>query len=369
MTVGLLSENKVKLLKMNDLAIKSKSKTNLDFLTIGEILLRFDSGIERIHAARNFSVWDGGGEYNVAKNLANVFGLRTSIVTALKDNSLGRLAEDFARQGRVSTEHIIWKNDKIEKTRNGIYFIERGFGLRNPTSCFDRDFTAISKLSLDDIDLEKIFDETNPRCFHTGGIFAGLSDSTFEIALESLKIAKKKGIATSFDLNYRDSLWKDRGGIEKANELNRKLLQYVDVVFGIPDFKASFIDIDILKFREAADKLREEVPNLKIIVNTLRQIVSANFHNLTALCSVVDQEQIYKSKDYINVEVFDRVGSGDAFAAGFLYGLLEKENVEYAIECGTAHACLVMTTPGDNSNAKLSEIEELMRGEGLKVER
>lgn len=352
---------------MSDLKILPKSETSLDIISLGEILLRFDPGDERIQHARNFRVWDGGGEYNVAKNLSVVFGQRTSIATALTDNALGRLAENLARAGNVDTSQILWRENAEERTRNGLYFIERGFGLRNPSSNFDRDFTAISKVKPSDFDFEKLFGATKTRWFHTGGIFAGLSDSTFETALEAMQTARKNGAIVSYDLNYRDSLWKHRGGMEKANELNKKLLKHADVVFGLPDFKANFSSLDQSEFQIAAENLRGEFPNLKYVVSTFREIKSANLHNLTAVC--FDTQNVYKATDYLNVDVFDRVGSGDAFAAGFIYGLLVEKDAQYAVECGTAHACLIMTTPGDNSTAKLSEVENLMSGQAHRVER
>lgn len=330
-------------------------------------MLRFDSGDERIHTAQNFRAFDGGGEYNVARNLAKVFGQKTAIVTALADNALGRLAENLILQGGVDASEILWRapDGSGANTRNGLYFIERGFGLRAPASCFDRANTAVSQLKTGGIDWRKIFAEQQTRWFHTGGVFVGLSDSTPDVAIEAMRTAQKNGTIVSYDLNYRDSLWKNRGGKTEANKINRNLLPFADVVFSVPDFNAKFADFDLEGFRRAAEKLQTEFPNLKVIATTLREVKSASEHNLTAV-SFADGK-VFKARDYKNIQVFDRVGSGDAFASGLIYGLLNGKDTQSAVECGTAHACLAMTTPGDNSMARLHEVESLMQGAGSNV--
>jgi len=351
---------------MKNLDIKPKDVCRWDFVSLGEVLLRFDPEDERIQNTRSFRVWDGGAEYNAAKNLAKVFRQRTTIVTALADNALGRLAEDLANQGGVDASNIIWRDADSNQTRNGIYFIERGFGLRPPTSCFDRANTAISQLETGEIDWKKIFgSENGSRWFHTGGVFSGLSENAPSVAAEAMKFAKESGTIVSYDLNYRDSLWKMRGGRAEANRINKTLLPFADAVFGVLDLEAKFADFDAEKFQQTAEKMQTEFPNLKIIATTLREIRSASLHNLSAAC--LAGGEVFKARDYENVAVLDRVGSGDAFAAGFIFGLLTDKGVKYALECGAAHACLAMTTPGDNSMAQLAEIEKLMQGEGSNV--
>jgi len=347
---------------MNILNIKPKAECHWDFLSLGEVLLRFCPGDERIYNARQFRVFDGGAEYNVARNLAKVFRRDAAIVTALADNGLGRLAEDFILQGGVDASEIRWRehDGKGENTRNGIYFIERGFGLRVPTSCFDRANTAVSQLKAGDVDWRKIFGEKGARWFHTGGVFTGLSDTTPDAAKEAMRAARESGAIVSFDLNYRDSLWKTRGGREAANRLNREFLPFADVVFGAFDFDSKLSNYDEATFRRAAEKMRAEFQNLKAIVSTVREVHSASRHDLSAICFY--ENQIYKAAHYINIEVLDRVGSGDAFAAGFIYGFLAGKDVRYSIECGAAHAALAMTTPGDNSMSTLAEVEKLIGG-------
>jgi 2-dehydro-3-deoxygluconokinase len=344
------------------LNIKPKNECRRDLISLGEVLLRFDSGEDRIHTANSFRVFDGGGEYNVARNVSKVFRQKTAIVTALADNALGRLAENFIWQGGVDASEILWReHDGIgANTRNGLYFIERGFGLRNPSSSFDRANTAISQMKSGEVDWQRIFFHEKARWFHTGGIFVGLSETTFDAAKEAMQAARDSGAIVSYDLNYRDSLWKKRGGKEEANKINRKLLPFADVVFGVPDFTAKFANFDQNAFQNAAEKLQNEFPNLKVITTTLREVKSASEHNLSAVCFA--ENEIFKARDYREIRVFDRVGSGDAFASGFIYGILSDKGLQYSIECGTAHAVLTMTTPGDNSMSQLSEIESLMGG-------
>jgi 2-dehydro-3-deoxygluconokinase len=342
------------------LKIKDKKNCRWDLVSLGEVLLRFDSGDERIHTTQNFRVFDGGGEYNVARNLAKVFRQKTAIVTALADNALGRLAENLIWQGGVDASEILWRADSNSNVRNGIYFIERGFGLRAPASCFDRTNTAVSQLKTGDVDWQKIFTKQQTRWLHTGGIFVGLSDTTPDVTLEAMQAAQKSGAIVSYDLNYRDSLWKARGGKAEANKVNRKLLPYADVVFGVPDFNAKFAEFEIDGFQKAAENLQTEFPNLKVIATTLREVKSASEHNLSAVCFA--DGEVLKAKEYKDVQVFDRVGSGDAFASGLIYGLLNTKNLQYSLECATAHACLAMTTPGDNSMAQLRDIELLIQG-------
>jgi 2-dehydro-3-deoxygluconokinase len=354
---------------MNFLSNKPPENCHWDLVSLGEVLLRFDPENERIQMARNFRVFDGGAEYNVARNLAKTFRQKTAIVTALADNALGRLAEDFILQGGVDASQILWREDDRlgANTRNGLYFIERGFGLRSASSCFDRANTAISQLRRSDIDWRKIFVEKGARWFHTGGVFTGLSETTPNAAKEAMQVARDSDAIVSYDLNYRDSLWKRRGGRDVANRLNKEFLPFADVAFGAFDFDSKLSNFDENTFRRAAEKMMNEFPNLKIIVSTLREVHSASLHDLSGVCFL--DNQIYKAKDYKNIEVFDRIGSGDGFASGFIYGFLAGKDVKYSLECGAALGALVMTTPGDNSTSTLSEVENLISGGGAAIQR
>ncbi|HEX8566548.1 MAG TPA: sugar kinase [Pyrinomonadaceae bacterium] len=351
------------------LIVKAKAECRWDLISLGEVLLRFDSGDERIQTTRHFRVWDGGGEYNVARGLAKVFRQKTAIVTALADNSLGRLAEDLIWQAGVDSSEILWReaDGRGANTRNGIYFIERGFGLRAPSSCFDRANTAVSQLVSGEIDWKRIFGGQGARWFHTGGIFVGLSETTPDVAAEAMRTARASGAIVSYDLNYRDSLWRERGGREAANDLNKKLLQSADIAFGAFDFDSKLSKYDENAFRRSAEKMLAAFPNLSAVVSTLREVQSASRHDFSAVCFFDDQ--IFKAQDFKHLEVFDRVGSGDAFAAGFIYGFLNGCGAQYAIECGAAHGALAMTTPGDNSMMTLPEIERTIQGGAAQVAR
>ena len=345
------------------LNIKDKTDCRWDLMCLGEILLRFDPGNRRIHNSREFTVWDGGAEYNVAANGARVFKQRSVIATALADNGLGRLAEELARAAGVDTSEIAWR----ERGRNGLYFIERGFGVRPPASTFDRENTAVSQLKCGDIEWQRLFGEYGVRWFHTGGVLTGLSDTTPAVAAEAMSTARENGAVVSYDLNYRHSLWGKRGGRIAANALNREILPHVDVVFGTFDFDSTLSKYDEDTFRTAAEKMISDFPNLKVIVSTLRETHSASLHDLGGVCLV--DGQVLRSKDYKNMEVLDRVGSGDAFAAAFISSLLASKDAQFAIDCGAAHGSLAMTTPGDVSMSTMDEVIALMQGAGAGAKR
>lgn len=354
---------------MINLKLKAQSECEFDLVALGEILLRFDPANERIHNARSFLVFDGGAEYNVSRGLSKVFSQKTSIVTALADNPLGRLAEDFAMNAGVDCSEIIWReHDGFgADARNGLYFIERGYGIRPPNSVFDRGNTAISQLDVGEIDWKKIFGKT--RWLHTGGVFVGLSGTTPNVAIEAMKAARENGVVVSYDLNYRNSIWKNRGGIDAANELNKKLLPFADVVFGIigSDFKSSVAEFDGESFQLAAENMLEDFPNIKIVASTLRDVKSAHCHSFSGVCYA--DGDIFKAQNFENVEFLDRVGSGDSFDSGFIYSLLNEKDLSFAINCGAAHGALAMMNIGDNSMATAEEVFAQMRGEGAAVKR
>src|ERR1700683_5597490 len=203
---------------MSGLQIRSADGCRYDMVALGEVMLRLDPGDVRIHTARSFRAWEGGGEYNVARGLRRCFGLKTAIVTALADNPVGRLLEDLMLQGGVDQSHLVWvKYDGVGRTtRNGLNFTERGFGVRAALGCSDRGNTAVSQLKPGQINWEEIFGKEGSRWFHTGGIFCALSETTREVAKEAMAAARKRGTMISYDLNYRDSLWKSIGGKAKA---------------------------------------------------------------------------------------------------------------------------------------------------------
>ena len=352
-----------------------------DILSLGEVMLRLDPEDFRVHTARRFNVWEGGGEYNVARGLRRCFGLRAAVVTAFADNSVGRLVEDFILQGGVDTRFIKWvPYDGVGRTvRNGLNFVERGFGCRGAKSCSDRGHTAVSQLKAGDIDWDEIFGKYGVRHFHTGGIFAALSDTTCEVAIEALKKAKEYGTVTSYDLNYRASLWKSIGGVERARAVNREIARYVDVMIGNEEdftaclgFEVKGVDANLSNLQTENFKamIREAVktyPNFQVVGTTLRAVKSATVNDWGAIayCDGNFAEAIHRP----DLEIYDRVGGGDSFASGLIYGLLQNEGIEFAVNCGAAHGALAMTTPGDTSMVFKDEVFKLMKGGGARVDR
>jgi len=349
--------------------VKPAADCQWDFISLGEVMIRFDPENDRIHNTRNFRVWEGGGEYNVARNLSKVFRLNAAIVTALADNQIGRLVEDLIIQGGVDVSKVVWRETDglSRKTRNGFYFYERGFGLREPAGCSDRGNTAVSQLKPGDIDWRRIFAERGARWFHTGGIFAGLSVSTPEVAKEAMTAARTSGATVSYDLNYRASLWTERGGIDAANSVNHELMALADVVFGVENFNAAFDAYDEDNFKQAAGAVVEQFPNIKLLATTLRGIRSASRHDLSAAC--YSEGEIFKAPDLVGIEVLDRVGSGDAFAAGIIYSILNGDDADTSVRRGLASAALTMATIGDGSAATLAEVNEAMAAERSDIKR
>jgi 2-dehydro-3-deoxygluconokinase len=365
---------------MNTIEIPDSSR-RWDCLSLGEVMLRLDPGEGRIHTTRQFTVWEGGGEYNVARGLRRCFGLRTAIATALAENPVGRLVEDFILQGGVDTSLLKWvPYDGVGRAvRNGLNFTERGFGVRAAAGCSDRGHTAISQVKSGDFDWETIFGPKNgSRWLHTGGIFAALSASTAEVAVEAMDAARKYGTPVSYDLNFRDSLWKAIGGKAKAQEVNREIVRKVDMLLGNEeDFSAMLgvkikgvsEDFDELPIEGYSEMLREVAslyPNLKLIASTLRSVRSAT-QNAWGAIALYEDKIVHVPQ--MEIEIMDRVGGGDSFASGIVYGLLAGKGIDYAVRCGVAHGALAMTTPGDTSMATLPEVERIIKGGSARIAR
>jgi 2-dehydro-3-deoxygluconokinase len=352
-----------------------------DCLSLGEVMLRLDPGEGRIHTARQFQVWEGGGEYNVARGLRRCFGLRTAIATALADNPVGRLVEDFILQGGVDTSLIRWvQYDGVGRAaRNGLNFTERGFGLRAAAGCSDRGNTAVSQVKRSDFDWDGIFGAANgAKWFHTGGIFAALSASTADAAVEAMDAARKYGTPISYDLNFRDSLWKSIGGKAKAQEVNREIVRKVDVLLGNEeDFSAmlgiavkgvgeDFDELPIAGYEEMMREVAAQYPNLKLVASTLRTAQTASRNAWGAIAIYEDRIVHVPQRD---IDILDRVGGGDSFASGLIYGMLAGKGIEWAVKCGVAHGALAMTTPGDTSMATLAEVERIIKGGSARIAR
>jgi 2-dehydro-3-deoxygluconokinase len=352
-----------------------------DSLSLGEVMLRIDPGESRIHTARQFNVWEGGGEYNVARGLRRCFGLRTGIVTAFADNPVGRLAEDFILQGGVDTSLIRWvPYDGVGRTvRNGLNFTERGFGVRAAAGCSDRGHTAISQAQQGDFNWEEIFGPQNgSRWFHTGGIFAALSESTVIVAADAMDAARKHGTPVSYDLNYRDSLWKSIGGKVRAQEVNRELVRKVDLLLGNEeDFSAmlgialegvseDFAELPVESYERMLREVAAAYPNLTVIATTLRTAHTASRNAWGAIALFKDEIVHVAQRE---IDILDRVGGGDSFASGLIYGIISGKPPEWAVRCGVAHGALAMTTPGDTSMATRAEVERVMKGSSARIER
>lgn len=367
---------------MSDLVgLRPSEGCRWDMVALGEVMLRLDPGEGRISSARTFHTCEGGGEYNVARGLRKCFGLRTTVVTALADNPVGRLIEDLILQGGVDTSHLVWvAYDGIGRSvRNGLNFTERGFGVRAALGCSDRGHSAASQLKPGDIDWSLIFDEEGARWFHCGGIFAGLSETTAAVAEEAMRAARKAGTVVSYDLNYRPSLWKGVGGEERALAVNRHLATLVDVMFGneedfsaalgreIPGVDDAFSSLESSNYGTMLEALVDEYPNLRIIATSLRVVKSATVNDWGGICYAGGR--LVEAKTHKDLEILDRVGGGDSFASGLIYAILTGLEIDEALAYGVAHGALAMTTPGDTSMATLAEVKRLVGGGGARVQR
>ena len=364
-----------------ELRLREAADCRWDLVALGEVMLRLDPGEDRISTTRTFRAWEGGGEYNVARGLRKCFGLRTTVVTALADNPVGRLVEDLILQGGVDTGHITWvPHDGVGRSvRNGLNFTERGFGVRGAVGCSDRGHTAVSQLRPGTIDWRSLFEDEGSRWFHCGGIFAGLSETTAEVAEEAMLAARAAGTIVSYDLNFRPSIWQAVGGSERAIEVNRRLAGYVDVMFGNEeDFSAAlgfavegvgdgYAELDPASYVTILERAVREYPNLKIVATSLRAVRSASVNDWGGL--VFAGGHAHEATLRRDLEILDRVGGGDSFASGLIYGVLADLPLEEALEYAVAHGALAMTTPGDTSMATLPEVRRLAAGGSARVQR
>jgi 2-dehydro-3-deoxygluconokinase len=363
------------------LELRPAEECRWDLVSLGEVMLRLDPGEERIATTRSFRVWEGGGEYNVARGLRRCFGRRTALVTALADNAVGRLLEDLILQGGVELAHLGWAPfDGVGRTvRNGLNFTERGFGVRPALGVSDRGHSAASQMGPGDVDWERIFGADGVRWFHTGGIFCALSEATAQLAREAMEVARQHGTVVSFDLNYRPSLWQVTGGPDRAAEVNRGLVGLADVLFGNEeDFSAALgyqvegadealLELEAAAYAELLERIVAGYPQLSLVAATLRQARTATRNDWSAVCRT--RTDFFEGPRFDDLEILDRVGGGDSFASGLVYGLLTGLDVDAALAYGVAHGALAMTTPGDTSRATLAEVERLVRGGSARVTR
>ena len=363
------------------LQLKSREECGFDAVSLGEVMLRLDPGEGRIRTSREFHVWEGGGEYNVTRGLKKCFNLRTAVVSAFVDNEVGHLIEDCIMQGGVVTDYVVWRDDDgMGRTvRNGLNFTERGHGIRGAVGNPDRGNTAASQLKPGDVDWDQIFGKIGSRWFHTGGIFAALSETTAALTIEAVTAAKKYGTIVSYDLNYRPSLWKSIGGHEKARKVNREIAQHVDVMIGNEeDFTASLgftvegvdesiSEIETGAFKQMIQQAVAEFPNFQVAATTLRRVLTATRNDWSAI--LWHEGKMYDSQKFSELEILDRVGGGDSFASGLAFGFLEFNDPQEAVNYGAAHGALASTTPGDTSMATRKEVEKVIAGAGARVVR
>lgn len=366
---------------MSSVNVKPADTCVWDELSLGEVMLRFDPGEGRVKTARSFRVTEGGGEYNVARGLRRCFGMRTAVVTAIPRTDVGFLLEDLMLQGGVDLRHVRWVDyDGIGRhNRVGVNFTERGFGVRGALGVSDRAHSAASALRPGDIDWERIFGDEGVRWFHCGGIFAALSATTPDVVIEAMTCARSHGTIVSYDLNYRGSLWTSNGGKDHAREVNREIARYVDVMIGneedftaalgfsVPGLDETITGLDTSMFKAMIGEVVREFPNFLAVATTLRDVHTATVNDWGAILSTGGS--FYEARRRERLEILDRVGGGDSFASGLIYGFLAGKDPAACVEYGAAHGALAMTTPGDTSMASLGEVEKLVSGGSARVVR
>ena len=364
------------------LQFRPASECRFDVVSLGEVMLRLDPADGRVRNARHFQVWEGGGEYNVARGLRRCFGLRTGVVTALCDNDVGRLIEDLMLQGGVDLSFVQWVPfDGVGRSvRNGLNFTERGFGIRGAVGVSDRGHSAASMLGPGDVDWDGLFGELGVRCLHTGGIFAALSPTTAALAEEAMRAARAHGTRVSYDLNYRPSLWKALGGQAAAREVNQRLAPLVDVMLGneedftaclgfeVPGVDTDYAALVTAGFRTMIGQVTARYETISVVATTLRTVRSATVNDWGAIAWSAD-DGFVEASERRGLEILDRVGGGDSFASGLLYGLLELGDLRSAVDYGAAHGALAMTTPGDTSTARLEDVRRLVENPSARIER
>ncbi|MCS7011788.1 MAG: sugar kinase [Anaerolineales bacterium] len=337
----------------------------LDLLALGALVHRLDPGIVPFRKATNFAIHVSGGEFNVAANLSDCFGLRTGIATAMVDYPLGDLIAERVRAMGVRPFYKHFVHNGVTGPNMATVYSDRGFGVRPPVVFYNRAHEAAALLKPGDFDWAAIFGE-GVRWFHSGGIFASLSETTGALILEAMQAAQAAGAIISFDLNYRIKLWNVWGGPKQAQAVLGRIVQHVDVLVG--NVKDLQLGLGISASQDASqatqdaamamiEKVAEQFPNLKVIATTLRQVHSTNRHTWSALAWF--NGRVFVSPT-CELEVYDRVGGGDGFAAGFFYGLLTGESEQEAVNLGWAHGALLTTYPGDTTMATLEDVRSFL---------
>lgn len=354
-----------------------KDACDFDFLAVGSLVHRLDPGILPFRKASGFHVHVSGGEYNVAANLAACFGRKTGIAAAMVDNGIGELIQGRVREMGVTPFYKHFEHDGVRGPNMATVYSDRGQGPRAPLVFYNRANEAGALLKPGDFDWKTIF-AGGLRWFHSGGIFAALSDTTSELIVEGMQAAHEAGAVNSFDLNYRAKLWASRGGLERAQEVNRNIVGHVDALFGNeedlqkglgiagPEVESSKSKLDPESFFEMIDRVTQEFPNIKLVATTLREVHSTNRHGWSAVLWLNGEQYVAPTTQ---LDVLDRIGGGDGFASGLIYGLMDGRPPEEALRLGWAHGALLTSFPGDVTMAKLPEVEAFAEGGSARVQR
>src|SRR5580700_7466181 len=360
---------------MNDV-LKIRANGALDFLSLGALVHRFDPGIIPFRKATHCDIHVSGGEFNVSANLSDCFKLKTGVASAMSDYPIGDLIAERVRAMGVRPFYKHFKHDGVHGPNMAAVYSDRGHGVRGPVVFYNRCNEAAAQLKPGDFDWKEIFGQ-GVRWFHSGGIFSALSETTSELLIEALKEAKRQGIICSFDLNYREKLWKSVGGMERAHKVLGAIADHVDVLVGNeedlqkglgfkgPDVHSSS-KLDTGVFLSMIEQVVAKHPNIKVVATTLREVHSTNHHSWSAV-AWVNGKSVHAPTTELNVH--DRVGGGDGFASGFIYGLLSGESPEEAIKLGWAHGALMTTFPGDTTMATADQVKAFASGGSARIQR
>lgn len=361
---------------MSPLSIRKEG--DLDFLSLGALVHRLDPGIVPFRKATECRIHVSGGEFNVAANLADCFSLKTGIASAIVDYPIGDLINERVRAMGVRSFYKHFQHDGVRGPNMATVYSDRGFGVRPPVVFYNRCNEAAAQLKPGDFDWKSIF-SSGVRWVHSGGIFAALSSTTAEVAVEMMKAAKAAGAVTSFDLNFREKLWKVSGGAEGAVETVRRIVEHVDILVGNEEDLQKGLGIEGPKVEEKTkskldpsiffgmiDKVRAKHPQVKAVATTLREVHSTNRHSWSAVAWVDGKTYTAPTAE---LDVYDRVGGGDGFAAGFFYGLLSGVDPDEAVRLGWAHGALLTTFPGDTTMATLDQVRAFAKGGSARIQR
>jgi 2-dehydro-3-deoxygluconokinase len=349
----------------------------IDLLALGGLVIRLDTGLIPFRKARSADIHVSGAEFNVAYNLADCFGLRTAVATAMVDYPVGGLVREHVRAAGVTPFYRQFAHDGVTGPNIATVYSDRAVGVRAPVVFYNRANEAAARLQAGDFDWDAIFGEHAVRWFHTGGLFEALSETTPEVILEAMAAARRNGVIVSFDLNYRAKMWNRHGGQAKAQEVTRRIVEHVDVLVGNEEDMQLSLGIagpeaakagalDASAFAGMIDGVTAAFPNVRLVATTLREVVSTSRHRWSA---VVAMDGRVIQAPTLDLEVLDRVGGGDGFASGLFYGLLEGLPLDEAVRLGWAHGALLTTFPGDTTMATLDQVKALAAGGGARIQR